>query len=79
MGGCQAYSIHTNLMSPSDLIHKGRLNAPIVQEMTILMPDNDVITKKPQEVSIIKVCVLCCFVHRSYGRQYNVPLVVHHS
>ena len=37
-------SIHANL-SPNDLIHKGRLNAPTVQEIAILMPDNDVITK----------------------------------
>ena len=37
-------SIHANL-SPSELIHKGRLNAPTVQEIAILMPDNDVITK----------------------------------
>ena len=36
--------IHANL-SPRDLIHKGRLNAPTVQEIAILMPDNDVITK----------------------------------
>jgi hypothetical protein len=37
-------SIHAN-MSPNKLIHEGRLNAPTVKEIAILMPDNDVITK----------------------------------
>lgn len=37
-------SIHAN-ESPNSLIHKGRLNAPTVNEIAILMPSNDVITK----------------------------------
>ena len=37
-------SIHAN-QSPSSLIHNGRLNAPTVNEIAILLPSNDVLTK----------------------------------
>ena len=37
-------SIHAN-NSPSSLIHDGRLNAPTVNEIAILLPSNDVLTK----------------------------------
>ena len=37
-------SIHAN-ESPNALIHKGRLNAPTVNAIAVLLPDSDVITK----------------------------------
>ena len=37
-------AIHAN-ESPSSLIHKGRLNAPTVKEVAILLPSDDTITK----------------------------------
>ena len=37
-------SIHAN-ESPSTLKHKGRLNAPTVNEIAILLPNSDIITK----------------------------------
>ena len=36
--------IHANTHS-SVLIHEGSLNAPVVEEIAILMPDNNILTK----------------------------------
>ena len=49
-------SIHAN-ESPSSLVHMGRLNAPTVKEIAILLPDNDIITKNHKRFVQVNVII----------------------
>ena len=48
-------SIHAN-ESPGSLTHKGRLNAPTVNEIAILLPSNDVLTKNHKRLVNCNLC-----------------------
>ena len=60
-------SIHAN-ESPGSLTHKGRLNAPTVNEIAILLPSNDILTKNHKRLvncnpcNFLKVTLLTTFL-----------------
>ena len=55
-------SIHAN-ESPITLKHKGRLNAPTVNEIAILLPNSDKITKNHKRCVQMSICTLCILIH----------------